>query len=89
VARQSGLRRDDTSLGECQRDVVGKDMVGPGGKSLESNVHERVPVSSSDPDSTLCVYLSGIHGHTGHHRRRTISIQDWYLEDAASGGRSD
>jgi hypothetical protein len=82
VARQSGLRRDDTSLGECQRNVVGKDMVGLGGKFLGIQCPS---ASSSDSDSTLCVYLSGIHGHAGHHRRRTISIQDWYLEDAASG----
>jgi hypothetical protein len=34
VARQSSVRRDDTSLGECEGNIVGKDMVGLGGKSL-------------------------------------------------------
>ncbi len=45
--------------------------------------------SSADFGSPRIFFIHiilGIHGHTGRHRRHSISIQNWYLEDVTSVG---
>ena len=59
-------------------------MVGLGGKS--SVIRDEFFFFEISFILYILYIILGIHGHTGRHRRYSISIQNWYLEDVTSGG---